>query len=78
MNANELLKAAVAEVNNLSSGEIFIVKDLFKGYLWNRENKNERLKVGILFLNEVTSGILADVVGALDKTSAHQQKYKKL
>lgn len=78
MTANDLLKAAVSETGNLSSGEVFIVRDLFKGYLWNREMRNDRLKVGILFLNEATSGSLNGVIEILDKTTAHQQKYKKI
>lgn len=77
MTANDLLKNAVAEVGNLQSGEIFIVRDLFKGYAWNREEKNDRMKVGILFLNEATSGVLANVVEVIEKSTANQQKYKK-
>jgi hypothetical protein len=78
MTANDLLKEAVFEVGNLTSGEIFIVRDLFKGYLWNREMRNDRLKVGILFLNEATAGSLNGVIEVLDKTTAHQQKYRKI
>jgi hypothetical protein len=78
MTANQLFKAAVAEVQNLNQEETFIVKELFKGYLWNREKKNDRLRVGILFLNEVASGKLVGVIEVLDKTTAHQQKYRKI
>lgn len=77
MTANDLLKNAVAEIENLQSGEIFIVRDLFKGYAWNREGKNDRMKAGILFLNEATSGVLHNVVEVLDKSTSNQQKYKK-
>lgn len=33
---NELLDIAKSELINLKYGEIFLVRDLFKGYEWNR------------------------------------------
>lgn len=33
---NELLEEAIKETENLNEGEVFLVKDLFKGYVWNR------------------------------------------
>ena len=30
------LKQATDETHNLTIGEVFLVKDLFKGYEWNR------------------------------------------
>lgn len=35
-NVNELLEEAIKETENLNAGEVFLVKDLFKGYVWNR------------------------------------------
>jgi hypothetical protein len=40
---NILLEKAVKEVSSLKSGEVFLVKDLFKGYEWNRIPRNNRL-----------------------------------
>lgn len=77
MTSNDLLKKAISELDNLQSDEIFIVRDLFKGYVWNRAQKNERLRVGILFLNEVVSGILSQRVKIVEKTKTNQQKYQK-
>lgn len=77
MGANNLLSVAIDETNELIEGEVFLVRDLFKGYVWNRIEKSDRLRLGILFLNQVksTEGIGIEV---LDKTSANQQKYRKL
>ena len=43
-----LMKKALNELTNLQSGETFLLKDLFKGYEWNRLDRNIRLKLGIL------------------------------
>lgn len=73
---NQLLCNAIDELKNLNSGEVFLVKDLFKGYEWNRLKINDRLKLGILFLNAISSNSLG--VEPLEKTSSNQQKYKKI
>ncbi len=73
---NELLEVAIQETGNLADGEIFLVKDLFKGYVWNRIAVKDRLLLGTLFLNHIqkTGGsVLVD-----EKTSSHQQRYKKV
>ncbi|MFB6468537.1 single-stranded DNA-binding protein [Cytobacillus sp. Hz8] len=71
---NELLNVAIKETERLKQGEIFLVKDLFKGYEWNRIPRNQRLLLGILFLNRVNS--LKDFIQVFEKTSSGQQKYK--
>ena len=72
---NELLEEAISETENLNDGEIFLVKDLFKGYVWNRIPRKDRLLLGTLFLNWVnkTDGNLK----AIEKTSSNQQRYEK-
>lgn len=74
---NYLLKQAISETENVNAGESFLVKDLFKGYIWNRIPRNTRLLLGTLFLNAVNndSTLRIEVV---EKTSSNQQKYKKL
>lgn len=52
---NDLLKQAVSETDNLRVGEIFLVKDLFKGYEWNRIPRKTRLLLGSVFLNAVNT-----------------------
>ncbi len=41
-----ILDEAISEVDKLKSGEKFFVKDLFKGYLWNRLSLNDRRNLG--------------------------------
>ncbi len=74
-NVNELLEEAVKETESLEEGEIFLVKDLFKGYVWNRIVVKDRLLLGTLFLNYVHQG--KSNLYAIEKTSSHQQLYKK-
>lgn len=72
------LKQAVSEISQLNVGEEFLVKDLFKGYEWNRLGIGERRILGSLFLNEVKNGQLHKEVGVVNKNSANQQLYVKL
>lgn len=73
---NKLLNDAIEETKKLNSGEVFLVKDLFKGYEWNRIERNVRLRLGILFINHVNCNSELGVI-PLEKTSSNQQKYKK-
>ena len=54
-NVNDLLSKAINETARLNKGETFIVRDLFKGYEWNRISRGDRLLLGTLFLNYVNS-----------------------
>jgi hypothetical protein len=74
---NPLLTAAIKELSNLTTGEVFLVKDLFKGYEWKRLDISTRLTLGILFLNEIRNNASLGIT-LLDKTSSNQQKYKKI
>ena len=71
---NALLNAAVNETSNLIDGEFFLLRDLFKGYEWNRISRSNRLLLGTLFLNKINSESLE--VKASDKTSSGQQTYQ--
>lgn len=74
VSANELLARAIEESKKLYSDEIFLLRDLFKGYEWNRISRSDRLLLGTLFLNYVhTHGTHLE---AIEKTSSGQQKYK--
>lgn len=73
---NQFLETAKNEVINLKYGEVFLVRDLFKGYEWNRISRSDRLLLGTLFLNYIKN---ADTrVGVIEKTTSGQQKYKIL
>ena len=71
---NNLLENAVMETKNVLPGEKFLLRDLFKGYEWNRISRSDRLLLGTLFLNYVhnTSTRLVPI----EKTSSGQQRYK--
>lgn len=73
--ANALLEEAKVETSNLKEGEIFLVRDLFKGYIWKRIELRDRLLLGTLFLNYVQVNDIG--VEAIEKTSSNQQKYIK-
>lgn len=71
------LQIAIKEVDHLNEGEIFLLKDLFKGYEWNRLNIGERRSLGLLFLHEVKHGNLSTTIETTTKSSANQQLYIK-
>lgn len=71
---NDLLEQAISETLNLNNNEVFLLKDLFKGYEWNRISRGDRLLLGTLFLNYVNS--LGTHLHPIEKTSSKQQKYR--
>lgn len=71
---NELLDKAKAELSNLLSGELFRLRDLFKGYKWNRISHSDRLFLGTLFLNYIKTDDIGVV--PIEKTSSGQQRYE--
>ena len=72
---NNLLENAIEETQNVLLGEKFLLKDLFKGYEWNRISRSERLLLGTLFLNYVNT--TKNNIAPIEKTSSGQQQYKK-
>lgn len=74
---NELFELAKESTNDVASNEIYIVKDLFRGFEWNRIAKGNRTKLGSMYFsyaqNEGKNGILP-----LGKTPQNQQQYKKV
>lgn len=75
---NDLLQRALHEITNIQSGEKFLVKDLFKGYEWNRLSINDRRNLGRYFFDPSINNHLknGDII-ALDKNNANQQVYQK-
>ena len=76
MDVNQLLEYAIKEAQNMYNGEVFLVRDLFKGYEWNRIIKRDRLLLGTLFLNFVKREDISIV--PIEKTTSGQQKYKHI
>ena len=73
MDVNFLLEIAIKETINLKTNEVFLLRELFKGYEWNRIERKDRLLLGTLFLNYVKSE--SSNIKTLEKTSSGQQKY---
>lgn len=76
MTAQEMFDKAIQELDCLEKGDMFIVKDLFKGYIWNKQERSERLLLGSLFLNYVKQNL--ETFKLLEKNSSGQQRYEKL
>ena len=77
ISANQLLQEAIKTLDQLESGDSFVVKDLFPGIRWNKFPKNERLTLGTLFLNYAkTEG--SNKITPDGKNSANQKRYKVL
>lgn len=74
----ECLKQAINEISSLKVDEEFLVKDLFKGYEWNRLAIGERRQLGSIFQNTVKNGDLKGKVDMVKKSTSNQQIYIKL
>ena len=72
---NDLLEQAITETDYIIENEMFLVRELFKGYEWNRIPLKNRLLLGTLFKNFVNQKNKS--IMAIEKTSSNQQKYKK-
>lgn len=73
---NELLYRAKIKILSFLPCEVFLVRNLFKGYKWNRISRSDRLLLGTLFLNYTKTDDIGVV--PIEKTSSGQQRYKKL
>lgn len=74
LSVNELLDVAKSEIINLKTGEVFLVRNLIKGYEWNRISRSDRLILGTLFLNYIKTSDMGIV--PIEKTLSGQQRYK--
>lgn len=74
-NEKKLLKKAWQETKELKDGETFLLKDLFKGYKWNRMPTETRTALGRAFMEKAGSKNSVEVIG---KSSSNQQQYKKI
>ncbi len=69
---NELLEIVISETEKLNVDEVFLIRDLFKGYEWNRISKSDRLLLGTLYLNCVRNNPQNRNVEPIEKTSSGQ------
>lgn len=72
---NYCLDMATAEIDKLEYDEIFTLKDLFKGYEWNRISRGDRIALGTMFLNYAKAN---KAILLLGKSKSGQQRYKKI
>lgn len=50
---NDLFAQAIKETKHLHCSEVLLVRDLFKGYEWNRISRRDRLYLETLYLNYI-------------------------
>lgn len=72
----ELLDCAKNTVNEVASGEKFIVRDLFRGFEWNRIPVGNRTKLGSMFY-AYAQGNGSLTLEPQGKTPQNQQIYLK-
>lgn len=72
----ELVNFAKEQTGKLDNGELFLVKDLFYGYEWNRISRGDRIKLGVIFNGYVHSE--NSDISEVKKTPQNQWIYKKL
>lgn len=74
---SKLLEYANKELEELNDGEVFVMKDLFKGYEWKRITRGNRTKLGMMFFEQISR---VDDLGVdpLGKTPQNQQQYRKM
>lgn len=73
---DQLLDTAISTVSEVTSGEKFIVRELFRGFEWNRIGKSNRTKLGGLFYRYVSEHPELSIE-PLGKTPQNQQIYVK-
>mgnify|MGYP000858012904 CR=1 FL=1 len=71
------LDRAKAELSNPLPREVFLVRNLFKGYEWNRIYRSGRLLLGTLFLNYIKTDDIG-VVPILSQIRKRMPLYLKL
>lgn len=73
----DLLLAAKTALRDVESGELVIVRDLFRGFEWNRIPTGRRSRLGGLFNDYAHSTEGSQLVEDKGKNAQHQQQYLK-
>lgn len=73
----DLLLAAKTALRDVESGELFTVRDLFRGFEWNRISVGKRSRLGGAFNEYVKDEEGSQLVEDRGKNSQHQQQYLK-
>jgi len=72
-----LFKVAKDTLQDVEPDQTFIVRDLFRGFEWNRIAKGNRTKLGAMFLN-FAENEGHKLIKSGSKTPQNQQRYTKL
>lgn len=77
---DELLKYCIREIEYIGEEEVFAVKDLFKGYEWNRLNRGEKINLGYIFKNYIYKNKSLNIVNVNECKDLRysSMKYKKI
>lgn len=80
MDNDKMFDKALASIEKLSVGEIFVVKDLFLAIEWNQYSSGEKQGFGKYFKNKVELGKVPDIqfCGKAANNSAQYKKTSKL
>lgn len=73
----DLFDEAINTLSDLNTGEVFIVKQLFRGFEWERIPRGNRTKLGAMFF-AYANNKGAKILKPLGKTPQNQQKYEML
>nr|WP_172692233.1 DUF1413 domain-containing protein [Paeniclostridium sordellii]AUO31856.1 hypothetical protein [Paeniclostridium sordellii] len=77
---NKLLAHCIKEIEYIHEEEVFTVKDLFKGYVWNRLSTGKRRNIGYIFKNYIYENKDLNIVHILKNQNVKESKmqYKKI
>lgn len=76
MNREDAYLYIKKEVDKVPSDTIFLLSDLFPGYIWKSISLANRIWLGSTFLSKVQENEFTSIE-ILEKTSSNKQKYKK-
>ena len=63
--------------NELKPEEIFMVRDLVRGFEWNRIPRGDRTRLGSMFFAYAQGDDGSKLIEPTDKTPQNQQRYRR-
>ena len=77
MRRADLFYQLINELDNLLVNDEFMISDMFKGFVWKKVSKADRLWLGTEFLIKVKNNEVKNIK-IMEKTSSNKQMYKKI
>ena len=77
MRRADLFYQLINELDNLLVNDEFMISDMFKGFVWKKVSKADRLWLGREFLNKVKNNEVKNIK-IMEKTSTNKQINKKI